>query len=267
MTAPLRVLLLEDRDSDAALAARELKRAELDCETRLVQTEDAFRRELRAFAPAIVLADYSIPGFGGMAALEILQQESPHTPLIVVTGSLDEETAAECIKAGATDYVLKTHLARLGPAVRGALAMRRSREDKTAADGALRASEQRFRALVEHSWDAIALYAADGTILYGSPATSRILGYELTDFVGRNALDLIHPDDREAVVARLTEAMMHPRVRVDVSARVLHRDGSWRYLEGIFTNLLDDPSVGAIVNNYRDLSERRSLQEQIIQAQ
>ncbi|HEV8304399.1 MAG TPA: response regulator [Gemmatimonadales bacterium] len=267
MTAPLRVLLLEDRDSDAALAARELKRAELECETRLVQTEEAFRRELRAFTPDIVLADYSIPGFGGMAALEILQQESPLTPLIIVTGTLDEETAAECIKAGAADYVLKTHLARLGPAVRGALAMGRSREEKTAAEAALRASEQRFRALVEHSWDAIALFAADGTILYGSPATSRILGYELPAFVGRNAFELIHPDDREAVVARLTEAMMHPRVRVDVSARVLHRDGSWRYLEGIFTNLLDDPSVGAIVNNYRDVSERRSLQEQIIQAQ
>jgi PAS domain S-box-containing protein len=267
MTAPLRVLLLEDRDSDAALAARELKRAELECETRLVQTEEAFRRELRAFTPDIVLADYSIPGFGGMAALEILQRESPLTPLIIVTGTLDEETAAECIKAGAADYVLKTHLARLGPAVRGALAMGRSREEKTAAEAALRASEQRFRALVEHSWDAIALFAADGTILYGSPATSRILGYELPAFVGRNAFELIHPDDREAVVARLTEAMMHPRVRVDVSARVLHRDGSWRYLEGIFTNLLDDPSVGAIVNNYRDVSERRSLQEQIIQAQ
>src|SRR6266508_144370 len=267
MTAPLRVLLLEDRDSDAALATRELKRGELECETRCVKTEDEFRRELGAFAPDIVLADYSIPGFGGIAALEILQSTAPLTPLIVVTGSLDEETAAECIKAGAADYVLKTHLARLGPAVRGALAMSRSREEKTAAEAALRSSEQRFRALVEHSWDAIALFTAEGTILYGSPATSRILGYDLTEFVGRNALDLIHPDDREAVVARLTEAMMHPRVRVDVSARVLHKDGSWRYLEGIFTNLLDDPSVGAIVNNYRDVTERRSLQEQVIQAQ
>jgi hypothetical protein len=267
MTTPLRVLLVEDEDGDAALAARELQRAELVCKTRQVETEEAFRRELSAFTPDIVLADYTVPGFGGMAALDILQATAPLVPLIIVTGSLDEETAAQCIKAGAADYVLKTHLARLGPAVRGALAFRRSRQEKTAAEAALRASEQRFRALVEHSWDAIALYAADGTILYGSPATSRILGYELPEFVGRNALDLIHSDDREAVVARLTEAMAHPRVRVDVSARVLHRDQSWRYLEGIFTNLLDDPSVGAIVNNYRDVTERRSLQEQVIQAQ
>jgi hypothetical protein len=267
VTASLRVLLVEDRDSDAELAVRELKRADLDCETRRVDTEDAFRLELGGFAPDIVLADYSVPGFGGMPALAILQRSAPLIPLIIVTGSLDEETAAECIKAGAADYVLKTHLARLGPAVRGALALRRSRAEKVAAETALRTSEQRFRALVEHSWDAVALFGPDGTILYGSPATTRLLGYDLTEFVGRNAVELIHPDDRDALVTRLGESVAQPRRRVDIAARVRHRDGSWRHLEGIFTNLLDDPSVGAIVNNYRDVTERRSLEEQVIQAQ
>ncbi|HEX9610644.1 MAG TPA: response regulator [Gemmatimonadales bacterium] len=264
---PLRVLLVEDRDADAELAVRELKRAELACETRRVQTAEAFRHELRAFSPDIVLADYTVPGFGGMAALEILRRDAPHIPLVVVTGSLDEETAAECIKAGAADYVLKTHLVRLGPAVRGALALSNSRAEKAQAEAALRTSEQRFRALVEHSWDAIALFDAHGAVLYGSPATTRLLGYDLTEFVGRNALELIHPDDRDGAVARLTEAVAHPRTRVSVTARVRHKDGSWRHLEGVFTNLLDDPSVGAIVNNYRDATERRSLEEQVIRAQ
>jgi len=102
---------------------RELQRAEIACRTRRVDTEADFRRELRDFAPDLVLADYSIPGFGGMAALEILRHEAPLVPLIVVTGSIDEETAAACIKAGAADYVLKTHLVRLAPAVRSALEM------------------------------------------------------------------------------------------------------------------------------------------------
>ena len=246
---------------------RELQRAEIACRTRRVDTEADFRRELRDFAPDLVLADYSIPGFGGMAALEILRHEAPLVPLIVVTGSIDEETAAACIKAGAADYVLKTHLVRLAPAVRSALEMRQSRAERATAEAALRANEQRFRALVEHSWDAIALFAPDGSILYGSPATTRILGYELDEFVRFNALDLIHPDDRDAVVGRLTESMANPRGRVDVVARVRHKDGSWRYLEGVFTNLLDDPSVAAIVNNYRDATERRSLEQQVIQAQ
>jgi len=267
VTASLHVLLVEDRDIDAELVQRELLRAEIDCRARRVDTDEAFRRELRDFAPDIVLADYSIPGFGGMEALEILQGEAPLIPLIVVTGSIDEETAAACIKAGAADYVLKTHLVRLGPAVRSALEMRNHRAERAAAEAALRANEQRFRALVEHSWDAIALFGPDGTILYGSPATTRVLGYDLAEFVGRNALDLIHPEDRDLVVGRLTEAMANPRGRVDVAARVKHKDGAWRYLEGVLTNLLDDPSVGGIVNNYRDATERRSLEQQVIQAQ
>src|SRR5438034_11354809 len=102
----LRVLVVEDRAEDAELSVRELHRAELDCETRRVDTAEAFRRALTDFAPDIVLADYTVPGFGGMAALEIVRRAAPALPLIIVTGSLDEETAAECIKAGAADYVL-----------------------------------------------------------------------------------------------------------------------------------------------------------------
>jgi len=170
------VLVVEDRAEDAELSVRELQRAELDCETRRVDTAEAFRRALTDFAPDVVLADYTVPGFGGMAALEIVRATAPALPLIIVTGSLDEETAAECIKAGAADYVLKTNLLRLGPAVRAALALAKSRSDKQAAEAALRVSERRFRALVEESWDGVALLAADGTIVYGSPATSRLLG-------------------------------------------------------------------------------------------
>ena len=263
----LRVLVVEDRTEDAELAIRELRRAELNCETRRVDKADAFRRALGEFRPDIVLADYTVPGFGGMAALEILKAEAPAIPLIIVTGSMDEETAAECIKSGAADYVLKTNLIRLGPAISGALAYAQSQADKQVAESALRISERRFRALVEESWDAVALFAGDGTILYGSPATTRLLGYELTEFVGRNAMELIHPDDRAGVLLRLQDAMAAPRAPVQVAARVRHKNGSWRYLEGVFTNLIDDPSVGAIVNNYRDVTDRRILEEQVMMSQ
>ncbi len=263
----LRVLVVEDRPEDAELAIRELRRAELNCETRRVDKADAFRRALGEFRPDIVLADYTVPGFGGMAALEILKAEAPAIPLIIVTGSLDEETAAECIKSGAADYVVKTNLIRLGPAISGALAYTQSQADKQVAESALRISERRFRALVEESWDAVALFAGDGTILYGSPATTRLLGYELTEFVGRNAMELIHPDDRAGVLVRLQDAMAAPRAPVQVAARVRHKNGSWRYLEGVFTNLIDDPSVGAIVNNYRDVTDRRILEEQVMMSQ
>ncbi len=127
----------------------------------------------------------------------------------------------------------------------------------------LRESEQRFRALIENSRDAIALYGADGTILYGSPSTTQILGYKLDEFTGRNAFELIHPEDQPHVTERLTMSMQQPRTHVSVNARVLHKNGEWRWLEGIFTNLLDEPGVQAVVNNYRDITESGQAEEKI----
>ena len=144
-------------------------------------------------------------------------------------------------------------------------ALRKTNEElaRRVSEQALQKSEMRFRALIENSSDAIALFGADGTILYGSAATTRVLGYALAEFVGRNAFELIHPDDHAVVQTRLAEAMQRPRERVDVHARVRHRDGAWRLLEGVFTNLLDEPAVGAIVNNYRDATERVQAEEEV----
>jgi PAS domain S-box-containing protein len=120
--------------------------------------------------------------------------------------------------------------------------------------------------LIENSSDAVALFSAEGTILYGSPATHRVLGYSLEEFVGHNAFELIQPDDHEFVLSRLTEVMQEPGARVTVHAHVLHKNGSWRYLEGIFTNLLAEPAVGAIVNNYRDITERKQMEQALQKA-
>jgi PAS domain S-box-containing protein len=143
------------------------------------------------------------------------------------------------------------------PSIRAVVGNYRDITARRRAEESLHASERRFRALIESSSDAIALFGPDGTILYGSPATARILGYTSEEFVGRNAFDLIRDEDRGYVRERLAESLRHPGEQVAVHARVLRRDGSWRFLEGVFTNLLDDPSVGGIVNNYRDVTETR----------
>src|SRR3954453_24172318 len=97
---------------------------------------------------------------------------------------------------------------------------------------------QRFlNALLEHSYYAIAVFAADGLILYGSPSTPQVLGYPLSEFEGRNAFEFVHPDDHAAVLLSLTRAMQAPRVQVPIAARVKHQNGSWRWLEGMLTYL------------------------------
>src|SRR5947199_8520794 len=113
----VRVLMVEDVADDAALIERELRRAGIRGATRRVDSEPAYREALQAFAPDIILTDHSLPTFGAADALRIALLEAPETPVIVVTGSLDEETAAEYTKAGAADYVVTHRPERACPAV------------------------------------------------------------------------------------------------------------------------------------------------------
>jgi PAS domain S-box-containing protein len=124
----------------------------------------------------------------------------------------------------------------------------------------LQQREAYFRALIEHSTDAVALFGVDGRVQYGSPATTSVLGYTIEEFVGRNAFEFIHADDQAEVAQKLEQIVASPNAAVQVEARVRHADGTWRHLEGTFTNLLADPAVGAIVNNYRDITERKRME-------
>lgn len=128
------------------------------------------------------------------------------------------------------------------------------------AETALSLNEKRAHALIENSWDAIALLDADGIILYGSPSTPQILGYSLEEFVGRSAFELIREDDQALVNERLRRSIQRPGEHIRFYARLRHKNGEWRWLEGVLTNLLDEPSVQAIVNNYHDFTERKEAE-------
>jgi PAS domain S-box-containing protein len=181
MVEPLRILILEDVAADAKLMERELRGAGLEFVARCVETEPDFLAALEEFRPEIVLSDYSLPSFNGIDAVRLVQQRSPATPVIIVTGSLSDETAATCIKVGAVDYVLKERLGRLPAAVRGALERRRFEEDRRRAEEALRESEERYRSLFEQSPLGIYRTTPDGRILVANPALLQILGYASLD--------------------------------------------------------------------------------------
>ena len=134
------------------------------------------------------------------------------------------------------------------------------------AEAALRASEARFRALVESSYDALALIDADGKIVYASASTTRLLGYVPEELLGRNALDLIHPDDVAYVRERFAAAAGRPGAPVVGEYRLRHRDGSWLAVEGVAVNRIAEPGIGAIVTSFRDITERRQLEERLRRA-
>jgi PAS domain S-box-containing protein len=131
------------------------------------------------------------------------------------------------------------------------------------AEEALRRSEERFRLLVQNSSDVINALGADGTVLYQSRSMEQMLGHKAEDRIGRNVFrdTLVHPDDLMKKRAFLDEAIRHPGVPVSAEFRLRHADGSWRHIEAVGQNLVDDPRIGAIVANYRDITERRQAEE------
>ncbi len=122
-------------------------------------------------------------------------------------------------------------------------------------------NEQRLRALVEKGWDVISVVSADGVVQYASPNVAHTLGHAPEDFVGRAALELIHPDDRERVGRLLGELRVEPGASRGVEYRVRDKQCTWRWLEGTVTNLLADPAVGGLVCNFRDITGRKRADE------
>jgi len=128
---------------------------------------------------------------------------------------------------------------------------------------ALRAAENRFRALVENSSDEISIIAPDGSLLYESPTTNPTLGYLPGEFQGQNIFQLIHPDDMNRIQREFVQLIQSPGSHHRDQFRLLRRDGSWCWVEAVGTNLLAEPSVRGIVVNYHDISDRKQAEEQI----
>ena len=127
-------------------------------------------------------------------------------------------------------------------------------------------SEEHFRLLIENALDLVTVLKADATISYAGPSVERLLGYKPEEVVGRNLMELIHPDDVAAAAAALTYAMGRPGVTGDIEVRILHADGSWRVHEASSFNLLDNPGVQGMVINARDVTYRKSVEEKLAQS-
>jgi two-component system cell cycle sensor histidine kinase/response regulator CckA len=253
----LRILILEDVPMDAELVEYELRRSSIPFDSCRVDTRDEFLRQLEEFRPDLILSDYTLPRFDGMAALSLARERVPTIPFLIVTGSVNEETAVGCMKAGATDYLLKSNLARIGPAIEAALARVRSRTEKARAEEALRRSEANLRAIFNTSLQAFVLVDRDGTIQALNPIAvewaARILGRPVGE--GDGVHDFI-PDAAEGFEAALTgEARSVERCLQGI-------DGVERWYETTHAPVVDERGVViGVCLNARDVSERKHAEQ------
>ena len=131
----------------------------------------------------------------------------------------------------------------------------------------IRESEERFRSLVQHTSDIITILEADGSIRYVSPAVERVVGYRPEEQIGTNAFGSVHPADREQASNTFAEVLKRPGPHPPLKFRVPHKDGSWRYLEHVVNNLLEDPTVRGVVITSRDVTKRKEAQRKLREAE
>ena len=258
----LRVLYAEDVPADAELALHELKKAGYDVRAVIVETLEQFAEELRGGPYDVILADYRLKGWTGLAALEELRREGKDIPFILVTGSLGDELAVECIKAGAADYVLKDGLARLPVAVKRALEEKGLREGRRRAEEALRVTNEKLRALIEASPAAIVVVDPLGGVQLWNPAAERLFGWTAEEALGQR-LPFVPPEKQEESRA-LMERVLRGESFEGVELERRRKDGS-RVQVSLSTAPLHNGEgrVVGVVGVIADITERKRAEEQL----
>jgi len=210
----------------------------------------------------VLLVDHQLGrGKTGLDLLREARRRGIGASVIVITGQGHERIAVEAMKAGAADYLVKSSLTTesILRSVARAVELARQEALRREAERKLRESEERHRALLENSYDAIALIDRSDVFRYASPAVTRLLGYSIEEFVGKDAFGFIHSDDQEAARRLFAQCSTSPGVVIRGEYRIRHRDGSFRWIEGIGTNRLNDPGIEALIVNFRDVSERKEM--------
>jgi PAS domain S-box-containing protein len=259
----VRVLMVEDDDNDAALIQRELARLTPAPTVQRVSTESALVAALESFAPHLVLCDHNLSGFAGWKALELVRRTQPDLPFILVTGSLDEETAVKYLKGGASDYILKDRLGRLGPAVLEALERARQRQ-------ALHRHERLLRQIIDANPSLIFVKDWDGRFVLVNQASAEIYGTTVESMLGKtdadfnpNADEVVHflRDDREV--------MSSGRAKFIAEEPVTNPDTKQtRWFQTIKVPLrMPGEERATMLGVATEITERKRLEEQLRQSQ
>ncbi|GAB4116371.1 MAG: hypothetical protein Kow00103_12010 [Candidatus Caldatribacteriota bacterium] len=190
----VKILLVEDLPSDVQLAEREISKVIKKYQIKVTEREKDFISLLEKWKPDPVISDFKLPSFDGLSAIKITLKKSPLTPLIILTGSINEDTAVECIKAGATDYVIKEHIKRLGTAILNALKQKEINIQRYRTEEKLRENEARLRQINDNISDVVFTMDMNMNTTYISPSIYKLTGFQVNDYL-KKSLEEKHPNE------------------------------------------------------------------------
>ena len=244
------------------MAVRQLQQAGMACQWRRVEREHEFRRALADWRPDVILSDFTLPQFDGLAALAVAVSVAPEIPFIFLSGTIGEERAIEALKRGATDYVIKDRPTRLVPAIRQALDRAEEARQHRQTEEALRQNRERFRKITENVADLIVMLDITGRCLYCNPAYRGAVGRPDAR-PEENIFNDVHEADRPTV-----QLLVRDTLRSGLSERAEYRlsrnDGSVRHVDAQATAVRDSHgNITQVLVVARDVTERRAAEQRI----
>jgi diguanylate cyclase (GGDEF)-like protein/PAS domain S-box-containing protein len=256
----LRALIVEDSDDDAELLLIELRRAGYQPIYRLVQTREAMAAALRDEQWDMVISDYNMPHFSALGALEVMHEHQVDLPFIILSGAIGEETAVAAMKAGAHDYVMKGHLARLLPAIERELREAGERAARREAERALAESEGRYRTIVDTANDAILAIDERGVVTYVNKRAPEMLGCAAAALLGQPLSSILPEADRREWERRLIQLKRGQRLLYDI--RLRRNDGQELWALNSCSPQVDrDGTFRGAITMLKDVTERKQAEE------
>jgi len=266
MSLPLRALIVEDSEDDALLIARELRRGGYELASERADTVTTFESAIARQTWEVIIADYSMPHFGGLAALKRVKEMGLDVPFIIVSGTIGEDSAVAAMKAGAHDYVMKDNLARLVPAVQRELREAESRQARRLAEKRLRESEARYRQSVENSPNPIFTVDRQGKIQMWNQACGQVFQTKAEEILGQAYHQLLrNSQDRAALDGLLAQVWQGLSVN-EQEMQYRCRDGAQRFMVTRIYPVCDlEGQVEACVVANTDITKRKRA-ERLLQA-
>ncbi|MBX3086167.1 MAG: PAS domain S-box protein [Anaerolineae bacterium] len=270
MPDSVRILYMEDEAGVARLLQKRMSR--LGYSIDIAADGEAGLAMFEAGNYALVMVDYQMPGLSGLQVMRQLASHERAPALIMLTATGNERTAVEALKVGATDYVIKdaegVYLELLPTVIEQSLQQRQLLLEKRRIEQALEHSERYHRALVENSFDLIALVNEKGELRYLSPSFVDIFGSDWQDLMGIGGVEYLTARVPESIDPRMAEhgiqffhrLLENPGQPMETQLRIKDKKGQWRWLEIRGKNLLSEPWIESLVFNIRDITERNTME-------
>jgi PAS domain S-box-containing protein len=262
MKESLKILMLEDRLDDAELIQRLLLRSKLKCEFRLAINEDSYLQALAEFSPEIILSDHSLPQFNSEQAFTIARRRFPGIPFIMVTGAVSEEFAAEMVKMGVDDYILKDRMARLPAAIIATIQRRKITKEKQEAELKIIQSESNLRVIFENTSEGFLLLDKDAVIMaFNKKAADYTIFSGAKEFqIGHSIYEFIEASGTVFFCEIIEKAKNGEGVRYERYYELGKNNTAW--IDFSVTPLMEAGQVKGICISGRDITEKKIIEQE-----